>query len=554
MAATAPAYDLVVIGGGITGAGIARDAALRGMKVVLFEKSDYASGTSSKSSKLIHGGLRYLEHGEIRLVFESVSERNVQTRVAPHLVRPLPFLIPIYEGVRPGFEIMNLGLWIYDSLAMFRVPRLHRAFRGTKAALALEPQLQPQGLRGVLEYYDCAADDARMVLENAIDAISLGAECHTYTEVVRFERGADRRITGVTVRDRLTGKEWSVTARAVILAAGAWTDEMIRKFELSANGGKPRQLLRRTKGVHIVLPRERLPLARAITLISPVDGRVMFALPWRDRSVLGTTDTDFEGTADDVAADAADVKYLCDSGNGYFPDANLQPEDVIATWAGLRPLIAPPSDVDESSVSREHEIFTRNDGLVIIAGGKLTTYRRMARETVGKTLDLLRALDDEPTNHKESTKHRPLPGAVGLETSDLEGVAAIGRRLMTEFGLDVDAATHLCGVYGARAPQLGAMIAADRSLGERIDQELSYVWAEIEFAARHDLARTVEDVLARRVPLLLVSRDQGLGVCERVATMLATIHDLPATMIALQLAEYRAEVEASRRWRTLVSS
>jgi len=543
-----------VIGGGITGAGIARDAALRGMKVVLFEKSDYASGTSSKSSKLIHGGLRYLEHGEIRLVFESVSERNVQTRVAPHLVRPLPFLIPIYEGVRPGFEIMNLGLWIYDSLAMFRVPRLHRAFRGTKAALALEPQLQPQGLRGVLEYYDCAADDARMVLENAIDAISLGAECHTYTEVVRFERGADRRITGVTVRDRLTGKEWSVTARAVILAAGAWTDEMIRKFELSANGGKPRQLLRRTKGVHIVLPRERLPLARAITLISPVDGRVMFALPWRDRSVLGTTDTDFEGTADDVAADAADVKYLCDSGNGYFPDANLQPEDVIATWAGLRPLIAPPSDVDESSVSREHEIFTRNDGLVIIAGGKLTTYRRMARETVGKTLDLLRALDDEPTNHKESTKHRPLPGAVGLETSDLEGVAAIGRRLMTEFGLDVDAATHLCGVYGARAPQLGAMIAADRSLGERIDQELSYVWAEIEFAARHDLARTVEDVLARRVPLLLVSRDQGLGVCERVATMLATIHDLPATMIALQLAEYRAEVEASRRWRTLVSS
>ncbi len=554
MAATAPAYDLVVIGGGITGAGIARDAALRGMKVVLFEKSDYASGTSSKSSKLIHGGLRYLEHGEIRLVFESVSERNVQTRVAPHLVRPLPFLIPIYEGVRPGFEIMNLGLWIYDSLAMFRVPRLHRAFRGTKAALALEPQLQPQGLRGVLEYYDCAADDARMVLENAIDAISLGAECHTYTEVIRFERGADRRITGVTVRDRLIGKEWSVTARAVILAAGAWTDEMIRKFELSTNGGKPRQLLRRTKGVHIVLPRERLPLARAITLISPVDGRVMFALPWRDRSVLGTTDTDFEGTADDVAADAADVKYLCDSGNGYFPDANLQPEDVIATWAGLRPLIAPPSDVDESSVSREHEIFTRNDGLVIIAGGKLTTYRRMARETVGKTLDLLRALDDEPTNHKESTKHRPLPGAVGLETSDLEGVAAIGRRLMTEFGLDVDAATHLCGVYGARAPQLGAMIAADRSLGERIDQELSYVWAEIEFAARHDLARTVEDVLARRVPLLLVSRDQGLGVCERVATMLATVHGLPATMIALQLAEYRAEVEASRRWRTLVSS
>ncbi len=539
-----------MIGGGITGAGIARDAALRGMKVCLFEKSDYASGTSSKSSKLIHGGLRYLEHGEIRLVFESVSERNVQTRVAPHLVRPLPFLIPIYDGVRPGFEVMNFGLWIYDSLAMFRAPKLHRAFRGTQAALGLEPQLRPEGLRGVLEYYDCGTDDARLVLENALDAISLGAECHTYTEVLRFERDVNRRITGVAVRDRLTGKEWSVNARAVILAAGAWTDEMIRRFELPMD----RKLLRRTKGVHIVLPRERLPLARAITLISPVDGRVMFALPWRDRSVLGTTDTDFDGTADDVAADAADVKYLCESGNGYFPGANLKAGDVIATWAGLRPLIAPPpkgdSGVDESSVSREHEIFTRNDGLVIIAGGKLTTYRRMARETVGKTLDLLRELDDEPTNRKETTKHRPLPGAAGLETPNLEGVAVIGRQLMSEFGLDVDTATHLCGVYGARAPQLGAMIAAERSLGQRIDPELQYVWAEIEFAARRDLARTVEDILARRVPLLLVSRDQGLGVCERVAEVVARVHGHAPALIEMQLAAYRAEVDTSRRWRS----
>ena len=547
---TDAAYDLVVIGGGITGAGIARDAALRGMKVVLFEKGDFASGTSSKSSKLIHGGLRYLEHGEIRMVFESVSERSVQLRVAPHLVRPLPFLIPIYKGVRPGFEIMNFGLWIYDSLALFRVPRVHKAFRGTKAALGLEPQLRPDNLRGAFEYYDCATDDARLVLENALDAIALGAECHTYTEVLRFDRNADRRITGVAVRDRLSGKEWSVKSRAVILAAGAWTDEMVRRFELPI--GRP--LLRRTKGVHIVLPRERLPLARAITLISPLDARVMFALPWRDRSVLGTTDTDYDGSPDDVAADAEDVKYLCDSGNGYFPGADLKPSDVIATWAGLRPLIAPPpkgdDGVDESSVSREHEVFTRPDGLVIIAGGKLTTYRRMAREAVGKTLDMLREMGDEPVNHKETTKHRPLPGAVGLETADLEGVAAIGRRLMADYRLDLDTATHLCGVYGARAPELGAAIAKDRTLGERMDPELPYVWAEVDFAARRDLARTVDDVLARRVPLLLVSRDQGLGVCERVAAMLAKLHGWDDPTIAKQIAEYRAEVALSRRWRT----
>lgn len=538
-------YDIVVIGGGITGAGIARDAALRGLKVALFEKSDYASGTSSKSSKMIHGGLRYLEHGEIGLVFESVSERRVQQRVAPHLVRPLPFLIPIYKGVRPGFEIMNVGLWIYDSLALFRAPKMHKAFRGTQAALALEPQLRPEGLRGALEYYDCATDDARLVLENALDAQALGAECHTYTEVLRFERNGNR-ITGVVVKDRLSGKTWSVQARAVVLAAGAWTDEMIRRFEIPFE----RPILRRTKGVHIVLPRERLPLARAITLISPVDGRVMFALPWRDRSVLGTTDTDFDGTADEVAADATDVKYLCDSGNGYFPGANLTPDDVIATWAGLRPLIAAPPNVDESEISREHEVFTKSDGLVIIAGGKLTTYRRMAREAVNKTLDLMRDLGEVVDAKHENTKTRPLPGAAGIDPADLEGVATIGRKLMDEYKLDVDTATHLCGVYGSRAVLLGQMIAADRTLGERLDRELPYVWAEIDFAAKHDLARTVEDVLARRVPLLLTSRDQGLAVCDRVAARLAEIHGWDPSTVTQMLEEYRAEVSLSRRWRT----
>jgi glycerol-3-phosphate dehydrogenase len=363
--------------------------------------------------------------------------------------------------------------------------------------------------------------------------------------VLRFERAQNGRITGVAVRDRLQSKTWSVSARAVVLAAGAWTDEMIRRFEIPMD----RPLLRRTKGVHVVLPRERLPLARAITLISPVDNRVMFALPWRDRSVLGTTDTDFAGTADDVAADANDVKYLCDSGNGYFPGANLKPEDVIATWAGLRPLIAAPPNVDESEISSEHEVFTKNDGLVIIAGGKLTTYRRMARETVNKALELLREMGEPVEVKHVNTKQRPLPGAEGIDPADLEGVAAIGRRLMSEFGLDVDTATHLCGVYGSRSVQLGAAIAADRSLGERLDHELPYVWAEIDFAAKHDLARTVEDVLARRVPLLLTSRDQGLGVCERVAARLAQIHGWDATVVGQMLDEYRAEVALSRRWR-----
>jgi glycerol-3-phosphate dehydrogenase len=350
----------------------------------------------------------------------------------------------------------------------------------------------------------------------------------------------------VVVRDRLADKTWSVPCRAVVLAAGAWTDEMIRRFEIPFD----RPLLRRTKGVHVVVPRERLPLSRAITLISPVDHRVMFAIPWRERSVLGTTDTDFADSADTVAADADDIRYLCDSANGYFPGANLEPGDVIATWAGLRPLIAARPDVDESDVSREHEVFTKPDGLVIIAGGKLTTYRRMARETVNRTLDVLRELGETAVASAESTKHRSLPGALGVEPANLEGVAAIGRRLMHDHQLDVDSATHLCGVYGARAHLLATAISADRSLGERLDPELPYLWAEIDFAARHDLARTVDDVLSRRVPLLLVSRDQGLGVCERVAARLAGALGWDAAMTARMLDEYRGEVALSRRWRT----
>jgi glycerol-3-phosphate dehydrogenase len=542
---SAPTYDVVVIGGGIVGAGIARDAALRGLRTALFEKADYATGTSSKSSKLVHGGLRYLEHGEIGLVFESVSERRVQTRVAPHLVRPMPFIIPIYRGAKPGLELMNLGLWIYDSLALFRAPKLHRTFRGARAALALEPQLRPDGLRGALEYYDCATDDARLVLENVLDARALGADCRTYTEVTGFERAAGGRITGVRVRDRFSGEAWTAGCKVAILAAGAWTDEMIRRFEIPMD----RPLLRRTKGVHIVVPRERLPLARAITLISPVDQRVMFAIPWRERTVLGTTDTDFTGSADEVAADAADVRYLCNSGNGYFPGADLTPDDVISTWAGLRPLIAAPPNVDESEISREHEVFTRPDGLVIIAGGKLTTYRRMARETVTRALGLLEELGESVSAVRTTTKDRPLPGAEGLAQADLEGVAAVGRALMDEHGLDADTATHLCGVYGTRAPVLARRIAAERALGERLDPELPYVWAEIEFAAQHDLARTVEDVLTRRVPLLLVARDQGLGVSERVADVLGGLLGWDAARRAQMLGEYRAEVELAMRWK-----
>ncbi|MCE9578717.1 MAG: glycerol-3-phosphate dehydrogenase/oxidase [Deltaproteobacteria bacterium] len=541
-------FDLIIVGGGITGAGIARDAVLRGMKVALFEKGDYGSGTSSKSSKLVHGGLRYLEHGEIGLVFESVSERRVQTRVAPHLVRPMAFLVPIFKDTKPGLELMNLGLWIYDSLALFRAPRMHKTFRGKAAAHELEPEIRADGLRGVIEYYDCATDDARLVLENILDAQALGADCRNYHEIVRLPRDAKGKVTGVVVRDLVTGREEALAARAVVIAAGAWTDEMIKRFEVPID----RPLLRRTKGVHLVFPHEKLPLKRAITLISPVDGRVMFAIPWRERVVIGTTDTDFTGQADEVHADAADIKYLCDSANGYFPNARLTADDVIATWAGLRPLIRAEDGGEESDVSREHEVFVRDDGLVIIAGGKLTTYRRMAREAVRAAIKWLKANDEGFGSidlDKAGTKQRPLPGATGLTEPSLEGVAAIGQELIAQHKLDPDTATHLCGVYGVRARILAEAIAKDRSAGARLNADLPYVWAEIDFAVAHDLARTVDDVLSRRVPLLLTGRDQGLDVCAEVAARMARTLGWTDAERDRQVAGYQRTVTDSRRFR-----
>ncbi|MBP6842053.1 MAG: FAD-dependent oxidoreductase, partial [Kofleriaceae bacterium] len=376
---------------------------------------------------------------------------------------------------------------------------------------------------------------------------ALGVACHSYTAITRAERDEAGRIRGVVARDLLTGVEHRVGCRMLVIAAGPWTDEVGRDV-----GGVGRPLLRPTKGVHIVVPRERLPIQRAITLISPVDGRVMFAIPWRERTVVGTTDTDYQGTADEVWADADDIAYLCASANGYFPAAHLTPADVIATWAGLRPLIRSDAS-DESDVSREHEIFVRDDGSVIIAGGKLTTYRRMAIEAVRKATDWLRDAGELPAQvaDRSGSKERPLPGADGLASADLPGVADIGRELMDQHGLDADTATHLCGVYGVRARVLGAMIAADRTLGRRLNDDLPYVWAEVDFAATHDLARTVSDVLARRVPLLLVGRAQGLDVCDQVGARLAARLGLGSAAITSQIVTYRTHVADSRRFQAM---
>jgi glycerol-3-phosphate dehydrogenase len=541
-------YDIVIVGGGITGAGIARDAALRGLKVALFEKGDYGSGTSSKSSKLVHGGLRYLEHGEIGLVFESVSERRVQGKVAPHLVRPMPFLVPVYDHNKPGLEVINIGLWIYDTLALFRAHKMHKTFRG-QSAVEVEPKLRRDGLDGAIEYYDCITDDARLVLENIIDAQGYGADCYSHTEVIGASREpTEDVIDSITVRDNITGETRTVRTHSIIVATGPWSDRLLRTIGVRM---RRKQLLRPTKGVHIVFKREQLPLDRSITLISRIDGRVIFAIPWRDRTVIGTTDTDFDGDPDQVHADTADVEYLCKSANAYFPEANFKPEDVIATWAGLRPLIYEDEE-HASDVSREHHVFTQSEGIITIAGGKLTTYRLMAKETVRAAIRWLKHHDylDGRTLKKPGTKKRPLPGAQGLSSFNQQGVRAVADSLKSEFDLDGGSAEHLAWVYGTRAATVAELMRDSSELAERMESDLPYLWAEVVFAARHDLARTVDDVLARRIPLLLVGLEQGLDVAERVADVMAKELQWNDEDRERHLEHYRSTVAHAREYRS----
>ena len=332
----------------------------------------------------------------------------------------------------------------------------------------------------------------------------------------------------------------------MLVAAGPWTDEVAGPFGIEFKS----KLLRPTKGVHLVFPHDRLPLQRAVTIISPVDGRVMFAIPWRGRTVIGTTDTDFDGTADEVHADFDDVQYLCQSANSYFPSANFSPEDVIATWAGLRPLVNEDSE-DESDVSREHEIFVRGDGVLLIAGGKLTTYRLMAKEMVKEAIKWLRsdgALADRKLR-RPRTKKRPLPGAAGLSDPSSKGVKKLVKQLVAEFDLDAELAGHLAWIYGVRADKIAGAIATDRTLGARIVDDLPYVWAEVDFAVQYDHARTVDDVLSRRVPLLLVGRDQGLDVAAAVADRVGALLEWSETTRAQEVARFERTVNDSRKFR-----
>lgn len=533
-------FDLVVVGGGINGAAIARDAALRGYSVALLERRDWGSGTSSRSSRLIHGGLRYLEHGQLGLVAESLSERSRLGRLARHLVRPLPFVAPVYRGDRWPAALVDLGLWLYDALALFRGHALHRYLAAARAREAL-PGLRSDGLRGGVLYYDGRTDDARLVLENVLDAAQAGATVASYCAVEALHREGGR-VGAATLRDQLGGGRLQVHGRCWVIAAGPHTDEVLTLLD-----PEHRPWLRPTKGVHLVLRGDRLHVPRALVAYHPRDGRVLFVLPFFEHTVVGTTDTDFAGDAEDARTEAADVAYLLAAANHYFPAAAVQEEDVIATWCGVRPLLAATAagGASPGALSREHRIATRADGVVVVAGGKLTTYRRLAAECVDAAGVLLDA--EGPPRGPTTTADRPLPGASGLRS---EGdLARWQARLTAQLAGDEALARHLATTYGVGAARLLARVAAQPALGERIVAGLPFIWGEIVHAARSELALTLDDVLVRRVQLFYRAHDQGLGVLERVADVLAAELGWNVSERAQQLQTYRERVALDRRWR-----
>jgi len=491
-------HDVLIIGGGINGAGVARDLALRGLRVALVEKSDFASGTSSTSTKLIHGGLRYLENFDLRLVFESCRERHTLQRIAPHLVQPLPFCIPVYRGDLRPLWMVRAGLMLYDLLALFRNTGTHHILSAAKA-VAREPVLRPEGLRGAAVYWDCRMDDARLVLENILSATAAGALVANYAEVTGLLQRSGR-VVGVKVQDRETGQAHELRAHLVINATGPWLDQL-RRLD-----GDLEPVLRTTRGTHILVPRVNAG-AEALYLSTGRDNRLFFVIPWgTDLSLIGTTDVDFTGDPDTIWPVEADIDYLLEEAARHLQGKVLRRECVVAAFAGLRPLVQDHRQ-KASRVSREHHLFTTAGGMISIAGGKYTTYRAVAEETARLACQRL-GID---SGHSR-TAQMALPGGDGLAT-----VVRDRPEWQAHYGLDTAVADRLLQRYGARAVDALDLVEADRDLLQPVVPGSTLTRLEVAFSVLKEMARKPADVLRRRTSLAL---ERGCGLKELSAVAL----------------------------------
>ncbi|MBL0940078.1 MAG: glycerol-3-phosphate dehydrogenase/oxidase [Gemmatimonadaceae bacterium] len=535
-------FDLLIIGGGITGAGLAREAALAGLHTALVERDDFASGTSSRSSRLVHGGVRYLEHGHVGLVFESSQERRRLLQLAPHLVRPLAFTWPVYAGARVPRWKLRAGLAMYDALALFRNVGRHQGL-SRDAVLAAEPALARKGLTGGARYWDAATDDSRLTLATVLAAVEHGAAIANHAAVVGGIYDGSRLI-GASVRDQLRPESDAIEirARVVVNATGPWSD--ITSALTAAAGTSPGEThaegthVRGSAGAHISVPRNRVGNREAITLVSPLDGRVMFVLPSGTQTIIGTTEHPAARGPDEIRATRHDVQYLIDSVNQCLPAAELTRDDVIAAWSGIRPLAAVRAGSSSAnSASREHAIEQQSNGLLSVTGGKLTTYRAMAADIlthVVRALGTNRPSGNHAGRALDSTR-TPLPGGETLVFDDViqDAVRAIG---------DQAIGVRLASAYGTHWMAVWQRAVSDGALAVRISPTLPYVRAEVVYAVERHMACTIADVLVRRTHLAFETRDHGVSVAGDVARIMQPLLGWSDAEREMQIAQYGAQV------------
>ncbi len=498
-------FDLLVIGGGITGLGVAVDAATRGLKVALVERYDFASGTSSKSSKLIHGGFRYLQQGEVALVYEALHERQRLKHNAPHLVHTLPFMIPILtrDGVisRKIARALGTALWMYDLTGGWRIGKFHRRLKADKAFTHL-PTMDRKRLGSAYLYFDAMADDARLCIALARTAESHGASVLNYMRVEKILHDQQGRACGAIIKphDRDT---FTVNARVVVNAAGVWSDEV-----MTTDAGKNPESIRPAKGVHLTVPWKLVRNDIAVVIPVPGDKRSLFLVPWISNydgtyqyTYIGTTDTDYQGSIDDPQCTSVDINYVLKALNAAVT-TNVTADDVTAVWSGLRPLVKSVSGEKTNSrtadLSRRHKVSKSQSGVITIAGGKLTTYRKMAQDTVDQVLKIL------GTSARCKTKNLKLIGA-----------ANSAPKLKNEITM------HLHDRFGLEAKILTDLIDQDSSLGEPLIAGLPYLRAEAVFAVQHEMARTLDDILSRRTRARIINRRASVASARNVAELLA---------------------------------
>ncbi len=528
-------FDVLVIGGGITGAGVALDAATRGYSVALVERNDFASGTSSKSTKLAHGGIRYLPQFDFALVHEALTERGLMLENVPFLVRPIGFILPIYASDRHpvglpvtlpfGWGIglvLNIGLWLYDVLAGKRNIKRHQHVSRAKA-LSMVPSLVADGLKEAFVYYDAQLDDARLTLAGLRTATRWDATIANHAEVMGFER-TDGKLSGAQVRDKLTGKEFTVRARYIVNAGGVFAERIE-----ALTGDEPHIQVQPSKGVHLVFDRKAIHLLdKAIVLPETEDGRLIFVIPWESRAVVGTSDTE-GGDLDHPVATEADIAYLLKYVNRYL-NVNLTSDHVLSTYAGYRPLVKSRDQSQGKNLSRTHAVIESPSGLVSIVGGKLTTWRLMGQDTV----DHLAKRDHQPLRHP--TEHLPLLGAERWQETE----QALERR-GSALGLSAEARDHLGFYYGSEALTILDLIEHDRSLGKPLIADLPYLRAEVVHASRSEMALTLEDMLARRLRIAIEDSQRGVEIAEQVA-------ELMGLQLGWSAGQRREQVQAYRTW------